>query len=100
MTDEEIIEYVVKGKEDSNENETADLATVENEGIELIGILEEVSERETQKSSQELTYRLSWSLGQLSMKKWFEDKDALGFLQLREPIEILSTLRQSKRSSH
>ena len=26
MTDEEIIEYVVKGKEDPHENETADLA--------------------------------------------------------------------------
>ena len=41
MNDEEIIEYVVKGK-------TADLAAVENEGIEFIGILEEVPERETQ----------------------------------------------------
>ena len=50
MTDEEIIEYVVKGKEDPHKNETADLAAVENEGIEFIGILEEVPERETPKS--------------------------------------------------
>ena len=43
----------VKGKEDPSEDKTADLATVENEEIEFIGILEEVSEREIQKSSQE-----------------------------------------------
>ena len=66
MTDEEIIEYVVKCKDDPHENETADLAAVENEGIEYAGILEEVPERETQKSSQEkLIHHLSWSLGQL-----------------------------------
>ena len=54
-----LIEYVVKGNEDPHENETADLAAVDNEGIELIGILEEVPERETQKSSQEeLIYHL------------------------------------------
>ena len=57
MTDEEIIEYVVKGKEDTHEDETADLAAVENvdEGIEFIGLLEEVPERETKKSSQKKT---------------------------------------------
>ena len=40
MTDEEIIEYIVKGKEDpreSIEDETADLDAMENEGIEFIG---------------------------------------------------------------
>ena len=31
MTDKEIIEYVVKGKEDPHEDEIADLAAVENE---------------------------------------------------------------------
>ena len=31
MTDEEIIEYVVKGEEDPHEDETADLGAVENE---------------------------------------------------------------------
>ena len=66
MTDEEIIEYVFKGKEDLHEDETANLAAVENEGIEFIGILEEVPERETQTSShEELIHHLSWSLEQL-----------------------------------
>ena len=48
MTDEEIIEYVVKGKEDPHKDETSNLAAVENEdeGNALIGILEEVTERE------------------------------------------------------
>ena len=79
MTDEEIIEYVVKGKEDPHEKETADLAAVETEGIEFAGILEEVPERETQKSLQEeLNHHLSWSLEQLSLRKSFDDKDALG----------------------
>ena len=51
MSDEEIIEYAVKlkGKEDHHENETADLAAVENEGIEFIGILEKF-QNETQRS--------------------------------------------------
>ena len=63
MTDEEIIEYVVKGKEDPIEDETVNVAAVKNEGIEFIGILEEVPERETQKSSQEeLIHHLPWSL--------------------------------------
>ena len=67
MTDEEIIEYVVKGKEDPHENETADLAAV---------ILEEDPERETQKSSQEdLIHHLSWSLKQLRLRKWFDVLD-------------------------
>ena len=44
MTDEEISEYVVKGKEDPIEDENVDLDAVKNEddGIEFIGILEEV----------------------------------------------------------
>ena len=47
ITDEDIIEYVVKGKEDLTEDKTADLAAMENEdeGIEFIGILEEAPER-------------------------------------------------------
>ena len=51
ITDEEIIECVVKGKEDPIEDETADLTAVKNknEGIE------------TQKSShEELIHHLSW----------------------------------------
>ena len=39
MTDEEIIEYVIKGKEHPHEDETADLAALENEGTEFVGIL-------------------------------------------------------------
>ena len=47
---------------------------MENEGIEFVGILEEVPERETQKSLQEeLIHHLSWSLEQLSLRKWFDD---------------------------
>ena len=74
VTDEKIIKYIVKGKENSIEDETADLAAMENEdeGIEFIGILEEVPKRETQKSShKELIYHLSWLLEQLSLTKWF-----------------------------
>ena len=67
MTDEEIVEYVVKGNKDTHEDETADLAAMENEdeGIEfiIIGILEEVPEQETQKFSlEERIHHLSWSL--------------------------------------
>ena len=52
MTDEEIIEYIVKGKENPIKDDTADLTATENEGIGFIGILqEEVPERETQNSS-------------------------------------------------
>ena len=47
LTDEEIIEYVVNSKDDPSEDKTADLAAVENKGIEFIGILEEVPERDT-----------------------------------------------------
>ena len=72
ITDEDIIEYVVKGKEDPHEDKTADLAAVENEVIEIAGILEEVPERVRQKSShKELIHHLSWSLEQLSLRKWF-----------------------------
>ena len=63
MTGDEIIEYVVKGKEDPHEDETTDLAAVENEdeGIEFIGILDHIS-----------------------LRKWFDDKDALAFVSLVE----------------
>ena len=57
----------------------------EDEGIEFIGILEEIPERETQKSShEELIHHLSWSLEQLSLRKWFDDKDALAVVSLVE----------------
>ena len=85
MTDEEIIEYVVKFKEDPIEDETVDSAAVKNEGIGFIGILEEVPERETQTSShEELIHHLSWSLAKSSQMKWFDDKDALAVVSLVE----------------
>ena len=47
-------------------------------GIEFIGMLEKVPERETQKSShEELIRNLS-----LSPRKWFEDKDVLVVVSL------------------
>ena len=54
MTDKEIIEYVVKDKEDPHEDEIVDLAAVENEeeGIEFIGILEEAPERERERENK------------------------------------------------
>ena len=88
MTDEEIIEYIVEGKENPIVDETADSAAMdkEDEGIEFIGILKKVPERETQKSShdEELIDHLSWSLEQLSLRKWFDDKDVLAVVSLVE----------------
>ena len=85
MTDEEIIEYIVKGKENPIVDETADSAAMENEdeGIEFIGILKEVPERE-KSSHEELIDHLSWSLEQLSLRKWFDHKDVLAVVSLVE----------------
>ena len=98
MTGEEIIEYVVKGKEDPHEDATADLAAVENEdeGIEFIGILKKVPERKKQKfTHEELIHHLLWSLEQLSLKKWFDDKDALAVVYLvkRAGIDFYNSRR-------
>ena len=66
MTDEEIIEYIVKGKEAPHGDETEDLSAMENEDerIEFIGIREEAPV-----SHEELIHHLSWSLEQLSLKE-------------------------------
>ena len=51
--------------------------------IEFIDLLEEVSERETQKSSQEELVHHS-SLEQLSLRQRFDNKDVLGVVSLVE----------------
>ena len=66
---------------------------MENEVIKIAGILEEVPERETQKSTQEgLIHHLSWSLEQLSLRKWFDDKDALG-----PALGVVSLVERARR---
>ena len=88
MTDDEIIEHVLQDKDQEQiEDETQDTPAAEDEdiGVEVLGMLEEVPERETEKSShEELIHHLSWSLEQLSLRKWFGDKDALAVVSLVE----------------
>ena len=74
--------------------------------MEYVGIIEEVPQQEPQKSSQydyeEMIKNVECALNQLSLRKWFDEKDTLALVSILERARrdfYMSKTKQTKITS-